>query len=226
MFQIINLNVLNARCCPPVKREKSIPTQPRPEVETSSASPTWRQRSGGPAHQRAGARLNTATDGACSSERVVSTAYARQNPTERIVETPARNMLSRLLVLEVIVRAAAAASPRRLHSRMNWWNSPRCEFYRSVRNAVKLTKCWEILWSEPFRGLLWPNLWSEAGHIWARTTFPFICCAAGIGLHNCRHYNWLACVQPGLSAQKVNTTVKNNQSVIDASLHIIRNLSS
>ena len=110
--------------------------------------------------------------------------------------------------------------------RMNWWNSPRCEFYRSVRNAVKLTKCWEILWSEPFRGLLWPNLWSEAGHIWARTTFPFICCAAGIGLHNCRHYNWLACVQPGLSAQKVNTTVKNNQSVIDASLHIIRNLSS
>ena len=113
-----------------------------------------------------------------------------------------------------------------LCSRMNWWNSPRCEFYRSVRNAVKLTKCWEILWSEPFRGLLWPNLWSEAGHIWARTTFPFICCAAGIGLHNCRHYNWLACVQPGLSAQKVNTTVKNNQSVIDASLHIIRNLSS
>ena len=113
-----------------------------------------------------------------------------------------------------------------IHSRMNWWNSPWCEFYRSVRNAVKLTKCWEILWSEPFRGLLWPNLWSEAGHIWARTTFPFICCAAGIGLHNCRHYNWLACVQPGLSAQKVNTTVKNNQSVIDASLHIIRNLSS
>ena len=113
-----------------------------------------------------------------------------------------------------------------VHIRMNWWNSPRCEFYRSVRNAVKLTKCWEILWSEPFRGLLWPNLWSEAGHIWARTTFPFICCAAGIGLHNCRHYNWLACVQPGLSAQKVNTTVKNNQSVIDASLHIIRNLSS
>ena len=115
---------------------------------------------------------------------------------------------------------------RGLCTRMNWWNSPRCEFYRSVRNAVKLTKCWEILWSEPFRGLLWPNLWSEAGHIWARTTFPFICCAAGIGLHNCRHYNWLACVQPGLSAQKVNTTVKNNQSVIDASLHIIRNLSS
>ena len=113
-----------------------------------------------------------------------------------------------------------------MYNRMNWWNSPRCEFYRSVRNAVKLTKCWEILWSEPFRGLLWPNLWSEAGHIWARTTFPFICCAAGIGLHNCRHYNWLACVQPGLSAQKVNTTVKNNQSVIDASLHIIRNLSS
>ena len=113
MFQIINLNVLNARCCPPVKREKSIPTQPRPVAETSNASPTWRQRSGGPAHQRAGARLNTATDGACSSERVVSTAYARQNPTERIVETPARNMLSRLLVLEVIVRAAAAASPRR-----------------------------------------------------------------------------------------------------------------
>ena len=113
MFQIINLNVLNARCCPPVKREKSIPTQPRPAVGTSNASPTLRRRSGGPAHQRAGARLNTATAGACSSEGDVSTASARPNPTERIVETPARNMLSRLLVLEVIVRAAAAASPRR-----------------------------------------------------------------------------------------------------------------
>ena len=42
-----------------------------------------------------------------------------------------------------------------LCSRMNWWNSPRCEFYRSVRNAVKrsigsTTGC-TIVWSEHCR---------------------------------------------------------------------------
>ena len=115
MCQIINLNFSTALYCPPAKREKSIPTQPRPAVETSSANPTWRQRSGGHAYQRAGARLNTATAGACSSEGVVSMASARPNPIAKTVETPARNTLSRLLVLEVIVRAAAAASPRRLN---------------------------------------------------------------------------------------------------------------
>ena len=113
MFQIINLNILNAHYCPPAKREKCIPTQPRPAVGTSNASPTWRRRSGGRAHQRAGARLNTATAGACSSEGDVSTASARPNPTEKTVETHALSTLSRLLVLEVIVRAAAAASSRR-----------------------------------------------------------------------------------------------------------------
>ena len=115
MCQMINLNFSTALYCLPAKREKCIPTQPRPAVGTSSASPTWRQRSGGRAHQRAGARLNTATAGACSSERDVSMASARPNPTEKIVETPALSMLSRLPVLEVVVRAAAAASPRRLN---------------------------------------------------------------------------------------------------------------
>ena len=112
MCQIIKLNVSTAPYYLPAMREKCIPTQPRPVAETSNASPTWRQRSGGRAHQRAGARLNTATAGACSSEGDVSTASARPNPTEKIVETPALSTLSRLPVLKESVRAAAASSQR------------------------------------------------------------------------------------------------------------------
>ena len=79
-------------------------------------------------------------------------------------------------------------------TRMKCSNSTRCDNYRSIRNAIKLTKCQEMLWSKPLWGQFWPNLCYEAGHKWTQPTLQCVDCAVCIGRHNCRHYNWLAAV--------------------------------
>ena len=76
--------------------------------------------------------------------------------------------------------------------RMKWSNSTRCDIYRSVRNAIKLTKWQEMLRSQPLWGHFWRILCYEAGHKWTQPTLHCTCCAVCIGRHNCRHYNWLA----------------------------------
>ena len=87
--QIIILNILTALYYLPAKRAKSIPIQPRPVVETSNASPTWRQRSGGHADLLVQARHNTAMAAATSSGGAATTAYVQGDPTGRTAETPA-----------------------------------------------------------------------------------------------------------------------------------------
>ena len=77
-------------------------------------------------------------------------------------------------------------------ARMKWSNSTRCDIYRSVRNAIKLTKWQEMLRSQPLWGHFWRILCYEAGHKWTQPTLHCTCCAVCIGRHNCRHYNWLA----------------------------------
>ena len=115
MCQIINLNFSTALYCPPAKREKSIPTQPRPEVETSSVSPTWRQRSGGHADLLVQARHNTAMAAATSLGRAASMACVHGNHIGKTAGTPALNTPWMRPVLEESVAAAAAASSRRLN---------------------------------------------------------------------------------------------------------------
>ena len=79
-----------------------------------------------------------------------------------------------------------------MDTRMKCWNSTRCDIYRSVRNAIKLTKWQEMLRSQPLWGHFWRILCYEAGHKWTQPTLHCTCCAVCIGRHNCRHYNWLA----------------------------------
>ena len=115
MCPIINLNFSTALYCPPAKREKSIPTQPRPAVETSSASPTWRQRSGGHADLLVQARHNTAMAAATSSGGAATMECVQGDPTGRTAGTPALYTPWRRPVVEESAAAAAAASPRRLN---------------------------------------------------------------------------------------------------------------
>ena len=91
--------------------------------------------------------------------------------------------------------------------RMEWSNSSRCDNYRSIRNAIKLTKCQEMLWSKPLWGQFWPNLCYEAGHKWTQPTLQCVDCAVCIGRHNCRHYNWLAAVSVLGCLQKQRKTL-------------------
>ena len=118
MFQIINLNVSTAPCCPPAKRGKCIPTQPRPVVETSNASPTWRQRSGGHAHLLVQARRNIVMAAATTSGGAATMACVHGDPSGKTAGTPALYTPWRRPVVEESAAAAAAAPSRR----PNWAN--------------------------------------------------------------------------------------------------------
>ena len=113
MCQIIKLNFSTAPYYLPAMREKCIPTQRRPVAETSNASPTWRQRSGGHADLLAPSGHSTAMDAATTSGRAATMACARGDHTERTAGTPALYTPWRRPVLEESAAAAAAASSRR-----------------------------------------------------------------------------------------------------------------
>ena len=112
MCQIIKLNFSTAPYYLPAMREKCIPTQPRPAVGTSNASPTWRQRSGGHADLVVQVRRNIVM-AAASSSGPASMACAQGDPTERTAGTPALCTPWRRPVLGESAAAAAAASSRR-----------------------------------------------------------------------------------------------------------------
>ena len=107
-------------------------------------------------------------------------------------QAPIIHILKRIFNNSCFTFTPCVESGLNLCSRMTRWNSTRCDIYRSVRNAIKLTKWQEMLRSQPLWGHFWRILCYEAGHKWTQPTLHCTCCAVSIGRHNCRHYNWLA----------------------------------